>query len=248
MLPAAFRQSKSMVKKKPAKKLKLVPFVDLSGEKFRDQAAQRVKKILPILKKTYPDATVALKFTNPLELLIATILSAQCTDVRVNMVTKIIFKKYRKISDWAKVDLNKLEQDIHSTGFYHNKAKNIQQCCKDIIERFKGSVPDNMDDLVTLAGVGRKTANCVLGGAFGKPAITCDTHMIRLCRRLGLSKNSDPVKLEFDIAEIVNKRSWYKFSNCIIFHGRNACIARKPSCSDCSIAQFCPAANEPKYW
>jgi len=215
---------------------------------FKAQAAQRVKSIFPILKKTYPDAKIALNYLNPLQLLIATILSAQCTDVRVNIVTEKIFKKYKSAADWANADLKVIETDIKSTGFYHNKALNINSACKDIIERFGGNVPDNMDDLVSLAGVGRKTANVVLGGAFGKPAITCDTHVIRLSRRLKLSLNSDPVKLEFDLADIVPMQNWTLFSNLLIFHGRNICKARKPDCSICPIAKFCPAANEPSLW
>jgi endonuclease-3 len=221
---------------------------ELSDDKFKVAAAERVKKILPILKKTYPDAQVALKFANPFELLIATILSAQCTDVRVNIVTKEVFKKYKSPSDWANADIKEIEQDIRSTGFYHNKALNIKNASKAIVERFGGKVPETIEELTTLPGVGRKTANVVLGGAFGKPAITCDTHVIRLSRRLQLSKNSDAVKLEFDLAEIVPEKDWFALSNCLIFHGRNICIARKPDCPNCQIAIFCPAANKSELW
>jgi endonuclease III len=220
----------------------------VSDERFKAAAAERVKNILPILKKTYPDAKVALKFTNPFELLVATILSAQCTDVRVNMVTKEVFKKYKTAADWANADKSEIEQDIRSTGFYHNKAANIKNTSREILERFGGKIPETIDELVTLPGVGRKTANVVIGGAFGKPAITCDTHVIRLSRRLGLSKNSDAVKLEFDLAEIVLKKDWMLFSNCLIFHGRNICFARRPACQNCPIARFCPAANKPELW
>lgn len=219
-----------------------------AGYDFKTKAAERVRNIFPILKKTYPEAKVALKFTNPLELLIATILSAQCTDVRVNMVTKEVFKKYRSAKDWAEADLKEVESDIRSTGFYHNKAVNIKAACGDIVERFGSKVPDSMEELVSLAGVGRKTANVVLGGAFGKPAITCDTHVIRLSRRLQLSKNSDAVKLEFDLAEIVPRKDWTMFSNLLIFHGRNICKARKPDCDHCPVAKYCPSANEPRLW
>jgi endonuclease-3 len=212
------------------------------------QAAERVKKILPVLKKMYPDAKTALNFANPLQLLIATILSAQCTDVRVNMVTKDLFSKYKSAEDWAKADIKQIESDIKSTGFYHNKAVSIKGACTTITERFEGTVPDTMDGLLTLAGVGRKTANVVLGNAFGKPAIACDTHVIRLSRRLGLSENSDPVKLEFDLAEIVPKSSWTVFSHLLILHGRNICKARKPDCENCPIANHCPAANNPALW
>jgi endonuclease-3 len=214
----------------------------------KKEAAERVRNIMPILKKTYPEARIALNFKDPLELLIATILSAQCTDARVNIVTKDLFKKYKSPADWAKTDLAQIESDIKSTGFYRNKAKNIKAACSKIVEQYNGSVPGMMDELLTLPGVGRKTANCVLGDAFGVPGITCDTHVIRLSRRLGLSENSDPVKLEFDLNEIVPKKSWTMFSHLIITHGRNICIARKPNCPQCPIAQYCPSANNPTLW
>lgn len=214
----------------------------------KDEAAERVKKIWPILKKTYPDAKTALNFRNPLQLLIATILSAQCTDVRVNMVTKDLFKKYKSAKDWAKADIKQIESDIKTTGFYHNKAVSIKGACTAIAEKFDGKVPDTMDELVGLPGVGRKTANVVLGNAFGKPAIACDTHVIRLSRRLGLSENSDPVKLEFDLAEIVPKANWTMFSHALILHGRKYCRARKPDCENCPISKHCPAANNPALW
>jgi endonuclease-3 len=214
----------------------------------KEEVAERVKKILPILKKAYPDARIALNFRDPLELLIATILSAQCTDARVNIVTKELFKKYKSPKDWAKTDISQIESDIKSTGFFRNKAKNIKAACSKIDEQYKGKVPDTMEQLLTLPGVGRKTANCVLGDAFGIPGITCDTHVIRLSRRLGLSENSDPVKLEFDLAEIVPKKSWTMFSHLLIFHGRYTCKARKPDCQVCSITQYCPSANNPDLW
>jgi len=212
------------------------------------EAAERVKKIWPILKKEYPRAKIALEFINPLELLIATILSAQCTDKRVNMVTKDLFKKYKSTADWVRADLKQIESDIRSTGFFRNKALNIKGACTKIAEQYGGKVPGTMEELLTLPGVGRKTANCVLGDAFGIPGITCDTHVIRLSRRLGLSENSDPVKLEFDLAEIVPKKNWTAFSHLIITHGRNVCIARKPNCPDCPIAKYCPSANNPALW
>lgn len=214
----------------------------------REQARQRVKKIWPILRKEYPRAKIALEFVNPLELLIATILSAQCTDVRVNMVTEDLFKKYKSAEDWAKADTKQIESDIKSTGFFRNKAANIKGACTEIIEQFGGKVPSSMEELLTLPGVGRKTANCVLGDAFGIPGITCDTHVIRLSRRLELSENSDPVKLEFDLAEIVPKANWTLFSHLLISHGRNICKARKPDCENCPIAKYCPAANDPVLW
>ena len=211
-------------------------------------AAERVKDILPILKKTHPQAIVALHFGNPLELLIATILSAQCTDARVNMVTPGLFKKYESAADWVGADLKEIEQDIRTCGFYRNKAVSIKGATKKIVEEFHGKVPDTMEELVTLPGVGRKTANCVLGNAFGQPAIMCDTHVIRLSRRLQLSENADPVKLEFDLADIVPKKDWTLFSHLLILHGRNICVARKPKCPVCPIAQHCPAANKPDLW
>jgi endonuclease-3 len=214
----------------------------------KTRAAERIKNILPILKKTYPNARTALNFANPLELLIATILSAQCTDVRVNMVTKNLFKKYKSTKDWAKADIKEIETDIKSTGFYHNKAISIKGACTKIIEQFCGRVPDTIEELTTLPGVGRKTANVVLGNAFGKPAIACDTHVIRLSRRLQLSANSDPVKLEFDLAEIVPEKDWTVFSHLLILHGRNICKARRPECKICPIEKYCPAANNPALW
>ena len=200
------------------------------------------------MKKTYPGARIALKFLNPLELLIATILSAQCTDKRVNMVTKDLFKKYKSASGWANADLKNIESDIRSTGFFRNKALNIKGACARIIEQYDGKVPGTMEELLTLPGVGRKTANCVLGDAFGVPGITCDTHVIRLSRRLGLSENSDAVKLEFDLVEIVPKANWTLFSHLLIHHGRNICKARKPDCQNCPISKYCPVANKPELW
>jgi len=214
----------------------------------KEEAAERVKKIWPILKKTYPNAKIALNFKSPLELLIATILSAQCTDKQVNVVTKDVFKKYKKASDWANADLSDIESEIKSTGFYRNKAANIKSACMVIDTQFNGKVPNTLEELVKLPGVGRKTANCVLGDAFGIPGITCDTHVIRLSRRLRLSEHSDAVKLEYDLAEIVPRKNWTIFSHLIIHHGRNICTARKPDCQHCPIAEHCPAANKPDLW
>lgn len=223
-----------------AKKLKI--------KVVRAQAAKRFRQIWPVLTKTYPEAKTALRFKNPLQLLIATILSAQCTDVRVNMVTKDLFKKYKSVADWAKADVKQIESEIKSTGFYHNKAINIKNASAVIQNQYGGKVPDKMEELVKLPGVGRKTANVVLGNAFGKPAIACDTHVIRLSRRLGLSENSDPVKLEFDLAEIVPEADWTIFSHALILHGRNICKARKPDCYNCPISKYCPSANDPDLW
>ena len=214
----------------------------------KQKVKERVKKIWPILKKIYPQAKCALEHTNPLELLIATILSAQCTDVRVNIVTKTLFKKYKSAKDWANAPLEQIEQDIKSTGFYRNKAFNIKNACQKIIDDYNSKVPGTMNELLELNGVGRKTANVVLGNAFGTAGIVCDTHVIRLSKRLGLSANSDAVKLEFDLMEIVPKKNWTLFSHLIVFHGRNVCQARKPKCDICQIAKYCPAANNPELW
>ena len=213
------------------------------------KAKERVKAIWPILKKTYPQAKCALEHSDPLQLLIATILSAQCTDVRVNIVTKTLFKKYKSAKDWAKAPLGEIEQDIKSTGFYRNKAFNIKSACEKIISGYNGKVPPTMDELLKLNGVGRKTANVILGNVFGVPGIVCDTHVLRLSRRLELSANtSDAEKLEFDLMEIVPKENWTLFSHLLIFHGRNICKARKPDCPNCPIAKHCPAADSPKLW
>ena len=208
-----------------------------------------MKKILPLLKKTYPDATTALHFSNPLELLIATILSAQCTDVRVNMITKDLFRKYKSAADCANADLKQIEEDIRTCGFYHHKAVSIKAACRKIVDDYGGRVPNTMEELVTLPGVGRKTANVVLGNAFGIPGIACDTHVLRVSRRLQLSEHTDdPVKLEFDLDDIVPKKDWTLFSHLLIFHGRQICTARKPNCPECPIAPYCPAANRPDLW
>jgi len=231
-----------MAKKKTAKRTtKTVPF-------DKAAAAERVKKIWPLLKKTYPDAKVALNFTNPLELLVATILSAQCTDVRVNIVTADLFKKYTSPADWANADVKEIEEDIKTTGFFRNKAKNIKGACAKLLTDHDGQVPQTMEELTALPGVGRKTANVLLGNAFGIPGIVCDTHVIRLSRRLALSENSDPVKLEFDLADIVPKNRWTLLSHLLVFHGRNICKARKPNCPECPIKAHCPVANQPDRW
>ena len=214
----------------------------------KTEAAERVKKIYPLLRKTYPEATVTLDFKTPLELLTSTILAAQCTDVRVNIVAKDLYKKYRSAKDWAKADISEIENDIRSTGFYHNKAKAIKATAQKIIDELNGEVPKTMEELLTLPGVGRKTANVILGNAFGIPGIVTDTHVIRLSRRIGLSENSDPVKLEFDLMEIVPKKNWTLFSHLLVFHGRNICMARKPNCEKCPISKYCPSAYKPQLW
>lgn len=207
---------------------------------------EKVEKILAILSETIPDSAIALKFSSPFELLIATILSAQCTDVRVNEVTKDLFKKYRSPKDYAEVDLKELEEDIRPTGFYRNKAKAIKRCCQELIRRFGGRVPNSLEDLVTLPGVGRKTANVILGNAFGIPGIVVDTHVQRVSRRIGLTKNEDPLKIELDLMEIIPEAEWTHFSNLLIWHGRKTCAARKPLCERCVIRQWCDYGSKRK--
>ena len=214
----------------------------------KTEAAECVKKIWPRLKITYPDATCSLDYKTPLQLLIATILAAQCTDVRVNIVTKDLFKKYKNAADWAAADIGQIQQDIKSTGFYRNKATSIKKTCNLIIKKFKGKVPNTMESLLELNGVGRKTANVILGNVFDTQGIVCDTHVIRLSRRLALSENRDPAKLEFDLMEIVPKKNWTMFSHLLVFHGRAICKARKPDCPNCPIKSYCPSANKPEMW
>jgi endonuclease-3 len=206
--------------------------------KKQEDLRKRVKEIIKILSKEIPDSRIALRFSSPLKLLIATILSAQCTDVKVNQVTADLFKKYRSTKDYAEANLATFEQEIRPTGFYHNKAKSIQKCCQELVKRFGGEVPKTLEDLVTLPGVGRKTANVILGNAFGIPGIVVDTHVHRVSQRIGLTKNEDPVKIEFDLMEIVSKDEWTHFSNLLIWHGRKTCLARKPLCEICPIRKF----------
>ena len=200
----------------------------------------RVRRITRGLAKLYPDAHCALNFENPLQLLIATILSAQCTDVRVNLVTPALFARYRDAQAFAVADIAELEKAIQSTGFFRNKAKSIQACCRLIVEHHGGQVPGSMDELFPLPGIGRKTANVVLGNAFGIPGITVDTHVGRLSRRLGLTKHDDPVKVERDLMELIPQKDWTIFSHRMIFHGRQVCFARKPNCEGCALAKDCP--------
>jgi endonuclease-3 len=205
----------------------------------RQSDQKRVKEIIKTLSKEIPDSTIALRFSNPFELLIATILSAQCTDVKVNEVTAALFKKYPSARDYAGSNLAKLEEEIRPTGFYRNKAKSIQKCSQELVKRFGGEVPKTLEDLVTLPGVGRKTANVILGNAFGVPGIVVDTHVRRVSQRIGLTKNDDPVKIEFDLMEIVPKEEWTHFSNLLVWHGRKTCVARKPLCGICLIVKLC---------
>ena len=200
---------------------------------------KRVKEIIKILSKEIPDSRIALKFSNSLELLIATILSAQCTDVKVNQVTESLFKKYHSARDYAEANPTGFEEDIRPTGFYRNKTKSILKCCQGLVGRFGGEVPKTLEELVTLPGVGRKTANVILGNAFDVPGIVVDTHVHRVSQRIGLTKKDDPVKIEFDLMEIVPKEEWTHFSNLLVWHGRRTCVARKPLCEQCPIRKWC---------
>lgn len=203
------------------------------------QLRTRTTKIRHSLRSMYPDVQTALHYRNTFELLIATILSAQCTDKQVNRVTENLFKKLKNPADFTKVSLAALEDLIRSTGFFHNKAKSIKKCSLALVEKFNGQVPNNLRDLVKLPGVGRKTANVVLGAAFGVPAIVVDTHVGRIVQRLGLTAHKDPVKIEFDLMEIVPKRAWSNFSLQLIYFGREICRARMPACPQCPVRRLC---------
>jgi endonuclease-3 len=211
-----------------------------------EQRRERVAKILPLLKKLYPNARCSLDHRNPLELIVATILSAQCTDDRVNIVTKDLFKKYRSAKDYARGPQAELEKDIQSTGFYRNKAKSIRAMAQSLMDLHKGQVPQTMEELVELAGVGRKTANVVLGNAFGKNiGVVVDTHVTRVSNRLALTDHeSDAVKIEQDLMQVVPQEQWTLFSHLLIFHGRQICQARKPKCEICPLLSYCPAGQK----
>jgi endonuclease-3 len=204
---------------------------------------ERVNEIITLLKKEYPDVRTALDHSNPLELLVATILSAQSTDRQVNVVTKNLFKKYRTPEDYIQTPLDELDKDIHSINFHKNKAKNIKELCELLVENFGGKVPDNMEDLIMLPGVARKTANVVLWSAFGKnEGIAVDTHVKRVSARLGLTENTNPDKIEKDLMITVPKNDWGLFSLLLIKHGREICTAKKPRCQDCVLNKICPSA------
>ncbi len=204
---------------------------------------EQIRAITAELRHLYPDAKCSLNFSNPLELLIATQLSAQCTDERVNLVTLDLFQKYRSVEDYATTSQEELEQDILSTGFYRNKAKNIRAACQRLITNYDGEVPRTMADLLTLPGVARKTANVVLGNAFGiVEGFVVDTHIGRLARRFGWTTNEDPVKVEQDLMRLVPQHDWLDLSHLMIFHGRAICLARKPLCEQCALAKLCPSA------
>src|SRR3990172_8329026 len=201
--------------------------------------AEKAKKVLDILEKEYPGAKVALNFNPPLELLIATILSAKCTDERVNKTTPAIFKRFKKAKDYSEVDIQELEGYISSINFFRNKAKNIQACCKKIVNEFGGEIPDTLERLITLPGIGRKTANIVLGGAFGKDAIAVDTHVKRVSNRIGLASSDNPDKIEEELCRIIQQKRWARATNILIFHGRNTCVEKKPKCDICKVRNYC---------
>lgn len=209
---------------------------------FPPPSAEKVDAILGLLDRLYPEVRCSLDYTTPLELLVATILSAQCTDERVNQVTQHLFSKYPTADAFASVALEELEADIRSTGFYHNKAKNIQACCRILAERFGGEVPADMDTLVELPGIGRKTANVVLGVAFGIPGIIVDTHVGRVSQRLGLTRNKDADKIEQDLMRLIPRERWVRFCHQLVQHGRTLCLARKPKTEECPLRPYCDYA------
>jgi len=203
----------------------------------------RINRILNILSKAYPDAKIALHFSNPLEMLVSTILSAQCTDERVNLVTKDLFKKYKTPEDYAKSEINELEAMIRSTGFYRSKAKNIRNACQIIVEKFDSKVPRTMNELTSLPGIGRKTANIILSNSYGViEGIAVDTHVARVSKRLELTNAKEPDKIEQDLMKLIKKESWVSFTYQMIEHGRKICNARKPLCNQCLLKRLCPSA------
>ncbi len=209
-----------------------------------DPIGQRAPEVIRILEETYPDASIALHFSNPLEMLIATILSAQCTDAKVNEVTETLFQKYRTPEDYLRVPEDELKADIRPTGFFNQKALSIRESCRRIVEEYDGKVPDTMEELMTLRGVARKTGNIVLANAYGKVVgIPVDTHVHRLANRIGFSAHSDPDKIEQDLMRLVPEDHWYRFSYQLIDHGRAICTAKKPRCADCPIEYLCPSSQ-----
>ena len=211
-----------------------------------EEKKSRVLKIIGILDRTYPDTRLALNFTTPLELLIALILAAQCTDERVNQVTATLFKKNRTPQDWAGLPRSTLEAEIRSTGFFRNKAKAVQECCQELVNRFGGKVPDKLEELISLPGVGRKTANILRGNALGQPAIGVDTHVGRLAQRLELSCETNPDKIEADLNPLVPDEHKVRFCHLLQAHGRTICLARKPDCPGCPINHLCPYPAQAK--
>lgn len=212
--------------------------------KAKKKNRENIKKILDILEETYPDAECELNYTTPFELLIATILSAQCTDVRVNKVTSELFKKYNKPEDFAKLSTFEISEEIKSCGLYKSKAQKIKETSVLLCSNYGGKVPDNMDELIKLPGVGRKTANVVLSNAFGADAIAVDTHVFRVSNRIGLVKTDTPEKTEFELMKVLPKKRWSKAHHLIIFHGRRICKARKPDCNICPLVEYCDYYKE----
>lgn len=208
---------------------------------------ERTKKIIAVLKRTHPDAKLALNFSNPLELLVALVLAAQARDDLVNSVTSELFQRYRTAADWANEKERRLHAQLRKINFYRNKTGSIQKACRELVENFDGNVPDNLDELLTLPGVGRKTANLVIGNAFGQPAIGVDTHVGRLSQRLGLTRQDDPNKIELDLMEAVLEKEWVKFCHLLQFHGRRVCTAKDPDCPNCSIDALCPYPKKTKH-
>ncbi|MBD3181030.1 endonuclease III [Candidatus Poribacteria bacterium] len=209
---------------------------------------KHVREMIPILEQEYPDAGPRLNFSTPFELLIASILAAQCTDERVNEVTETLFDKYKTPQDYIDSDKDTLIEEIFSTGAYSRKANRIKLCCKTLIEKFDSKVPDNMDDLISLPGVGRKTANMLLVNCYDKPGIIMDTHLVRVSERLGLTDKKTPDKMEEDLMEVVAKKNWSAFSHLIMFHGQSVCVSRKPRCEKCKISRYCDYYRKKLWW
>lgn len=217
----------------------------MAKRETKAERALRVQKVLELLDQEYGTEYICyLNHETPWQLLIAVMLSAQCTDARVNIVTKDLFQKYRSIEMFANADLKELEQDIHSTGFYHNKAKNIISCCNDLLTKFGGEVPESIEDLTSLAGVGRKTANVIRGNIYNEPSIVVDTHVKRISRKLGFAKEEDPEKIEYELMKVLPKDHWILWNIHIITLGRTICVARSPKCGECFLREYCKSAGK----
>ena len=217
-----------------------------TNKETRKEKQRRVEEIIKILGETYPDTTLALDFSTPLDLLVALILAAQCADILVNQVTAPLFKKYRTPQDWAALDPATLEAEIRNVTFFRNKTKAIQSCCRELMNRFGGSVPESLEELVSLPGVGRKSANVLRGNAFGQPAIGVDRHVGRISQLLGLTTETNPDKIEFELNPLVPDKSKVRFCHVVQTHGRTICLARKPNCPDCPINHLCPYPLNPQ--
>lgn len=216
----------------------------MAKRETKAQRAERVLKVLEAMDREYgTEYRCYLNHETPWQLLIAVIMSAQCTDARVNIVTKDLFQKYDTLEKFAEADLKELERDIHSTGFYHNKAKNIIACCKELVERYNGEVPSTIEELTSLAGVGRKTANVIRGNIYGEPSIVVDTHVKRISRKLGFAKEEDPEKIEYELMKVIPKDHWILWNIQIITLGRSICFARSPKCEECFLREYCPSAE-----